>query len=105
MNERTTTAAAGAGCLWAVFASLYGFYVGPIALIGLLPAIPLLVRGRDPRVLQLSVVLGIIGTLLGIATFAGSTRVGDDPGLAAFVIVPIAATVFATVGLLQRRRD
>ena len=77
---------------------MYGAYLGVLALPGLIPAIALIVRGQSSRVLQGCVVLGIIATALGVWAVFNTTS--DNPiELAGFVVVPVAATIYAVVAL------
>jgi hypothetical protein len=97
-GDRTRLGSLGAASLWVFLSFMYGAYLGVLALPGLVPAVALMVRGQSRRVLQGSVALGIIATALGLWAVMNTTS--DNPiELAGFVVVPVAATIYAFVAL------
>jgi hypothetical protein len=96
--DRTRLASLAAASLWAFLTFTYAPFVGLLAVLGLPPAIALVGWGRNRRVLQACVALGVVATLVGIGTFLGTTS-DNRLELAGFVIVPVAAAIYSLVAL------
>jgi hypothetical protein len=95
---RTKLSAVCGAVLWLVLTGMYVTAAGLFAFLGLIPVAALLVRGENRRVLQGSVVLGVVAAVLGVVFYQTTTAAWRFE-VVGVIVLPMAITLYSGVAL------